>query len=412
MSIASSRTSTGRCCGSASSSSARRGSRRTSSPTTPKRSAPRVNQALHRGRRAVREGGGEVRQASTFRPTQRRQLNAAEARRSWSRRPPIQKEAEELTTIMASTATPTYGKGKWCKDPAKPETCLNIDEITNVHGDVARSRRAARGLGRLAHDFAADAQGLRALRRAVEQGREGARVSPTPARCGASKYDMPPDAFTQGARSAVGAGAAALPVAARLRAHEAAREVRRRRARRTGPIPAHLLGNIWAQDWANVYPLVAPAERRPGLLAHRDPAERRRSTPLDMVQYGERFYTSLGFAPLPQTFWERSLFVKPRDREVVCHASAWDIDAVNDLRIKMCIEPTAEDFSTIHHELGHNFYQRAYNTQPVALPRQRERRLPRGHRRHDRAVGHAGIPGEDRPARQGARRRRATSACC
>ena len=84
-----------------------------------------------------------------------------------------------------------------------------------------------------------------------------------------------------------------------------------------------------------------------------------------MVRIGERFYTSLGFAPLPQTFWERSLFVRPRDREVVCHASAWDIDYEADVRIKMCIEPTAEDFSTIHHELGHNFYQRAYKDQPV-----------------------------------------------
>ena len=84
-----------------------------------------------------------------------------------------------------------------------------------------------------------------------------------------------------------------------------------------------------------------------------------------MVRIGERFYTSLGFAPLPKTFWERSLFVRPRDREVVCHASAWDIDYEADVRIKMCIEQTAEDFSTIHHELGHNFYQRAYKDLPV-----------------------------------------------
>jgi hypothetical protein len=84
--------------------------------------------------------------------------------------------------------------------------------------------------------------------------------------------------------------------------------------------------------------------------------------PLEMVRIGERFFTSLGFEPLPKTFWERSLFMKPRDREVVCHASAWDIDSVNDVRIKMCIDVNAEDFTTIHHELGHNFYQRAYST--------------------------------------------------
>ena len=112
-----------------------------------------------------------------------------------------------------------------------------------------------------------------------------------------------------------------------------------------------------------------------------------------MVRYGEGFFTSLGFAPLPQTFWERSLFTKPRDREVVCHASAWDVDNDDDLRIKMCIEITGEDFTTIHHELGHNFYQRAYNEAAVPVPRQRQRRLPRGGRRHHRALGHAGVPG-------------------
>src|SRR4029079_11687823 len=84
----------------------------------------------------------------------------------------------------------------------------------------------------------------------------------------------------------------------------------------------------------------------------------------DMLKYGEHFFTSLGFAPLPQTFWERSLITKPQDRDVVCHASAWSIDYKDDLRLKMCIQINAEDFATIHHELGHNFYQRAYNKQP------------------------------------------------
>jgi len=96
-----------------------------------------------------------------------------------------------------------------------------------------------------------------------------------------------------------------------------------------------------------------------------DLLKRRKVEPMDMVKICERFYTSLGFAPLPKSFWERSLFVRPRDRDVVCHASAWDIDAESDVRIKMCIEQTAEDFSTIHHELGHNFYQRAYKDLPV-----------------------------------------------
>jgi peptidyl-dipeptidase A len=123
------------------------------------------------------------------------------------------------------------------------------------------------------------------------------------------------------------------------------------------------LGNIWAQSCENVYDIVKPEGTAEdydltSMLKRRNVDER------GMVRYGERFFTSLGFAQLPQTFWERSMFVKPRDREVVCHASAWDIDAVDDLRIKMCIEITAEDFAVVHHELGHNFYQRAYNQQP------------------------------------------------
>ena len=103
--------------------------------------------------------------------------------------------------------------------------------------------------------------------------------------------------------------------------------------------------------------------------------EQRKTSAIDMVKMGERFYTSLGFAPLPGTFWERSLLVKPRDREVVCHASAWDIDYAEDVRIKMCIDATEEDFSTIHHELVHNFYQRAYRTSPCCSGTARTRRF-------------------------------------
>ncbi len=130
-----------------------------------------------------------------------------------------------------------------------------------------------------------------------------------------------------------------------------------------GPIPAHLLGNMWAQSWLNVSDLVAPESSGPaydlGTSLRAAGSDSR-----DMVRTGETFFTSLGFDPLPETFWERSLFTKPRDRDVVCHASAWDMGDGEDYRIKMCIEPTAEMFETIHHELGHNFYQRAYRDQP------------------------------------------------
>ena len=126
-----------------------------------------------------------------------------------------------------------------------------------------------------------------------------------------------------------------------------------------GPIPAHLLGNMWAQSWDSLYPILAPKDADSGIDL--DAALQSRGTDaVGMVKFGENFFTSLGFAPLPESFWTRSMFTKPRDREVVCHASAWDIDSQDDLRIKMCIEPTGEDFYTIHHELGHNFYQRAY----------------------------------------------------
>jgi len=127
-----------------------------------------------------------------------------------------------------------------------------------------------------------------------------------------------------------------------------------------GPIPAQLLGNMWAQSWENIYDIVAP---EPTAAAYDLSAilQDKGFTPISMVETGEAFFSSLGFEELPETFWQRSLFVKPAVRDVVCHASAWDIDEKDDLRIKMCIDVDAEDFKTIHHELGHNYYQRAYN---------------------------------------------------
>lgn len=132
---------------------------------------------------------------------------------------------------------------------------------------------------------------------------------------------------------------------------------------KTGPIRADLLGNMWAQEWGNIYDVVAPAGA--GDIGY-DTSElltAKGYDPIKMVQAGEGFYSSLGLSPMPQTFWQRSQFVKPRDRDVVCHASAWNLDNVDDLRIKMCIKVNGDDFVTIHHELGHNYYQRAYNKQ-------------------------------------------------
>lgn len=129
------------------------------------------------------------------------------------------------------------------------------------------------------------------------------------------------------------------------------------------PIRADLLGNMWAQDWSALMPIVRPRGGRAtydttALLVRAGyDAER-------MTRTAEAFYTSLGLAPLPDTFWERSLLTRPRDREVVCHASAWDLDSRDDIRVKQCIQINADHFQTIHHELGHNYYQRAYMNQP------------------------------------------------
>jgi peptidyl-dipeptidase A len=130
----------------------------------------------------------------------------------------------------------------------------------------------------------------------------------------------------------------------------------------TGPIRADLLGNMWAQDWSGIYDVVKTDTPGPSYNLTARLVEKGYD-PLEMVKTGEGFFTSLGLAPLPATFWERSMITRPEGREVVCHASAWDLDNKEDVRIKMCTEVNEEDFDTVHHELGHNFYQRAYKDQ-------------------------------------------------
>ena len=133
-----------------------------------------------------------------------------------------------------------------------------------------------------------------------------------------------------------------------------------------GPLPVHVLGNMWGQSWSNIYDLVYEKDESKFSVDVTQIIEERKINEQEMVKYAENFFLSMGFKPLPKTFWERSLFVKPQDRSVVCHASAWNLDpANNDLRIKMCIEKNEEDFITIHHELGHIFYYQAYNHLPT-----------------------------------------------
>jgi len=174
-----------------------------------------------------------------------------------------------------------------------------------------------------------------------------------------SKYDMPADAFAADMDRVWGQ---VKPLYDSLQCH-----VRAKLNQKYGddvvslsePIPAHLLGNMWAQSWENIYEDVAPPSETPAIDVTKRLAVKQYNE-IEMVRTAENFFKSLGFEALPDSFWEKSLFVKPRDRDVQCHASAWDL-STTDYRIKMCIKRTGEDFSVIHHELGHNFYQRAYN---------------------------------------------------
>ncbi|HVS63910.1 MAG TPA: M2 family metallopeptidase [Thermoanaerobaculia bacterium] len=274
--------------------------------------------------------------------------------------PSEEAKQEELARITSEMEA-EYGAGEVCTESAGEETCLDLEDFETVI-DESRDPEALlaawTGWRQVAPRYREQ------FRRYVELANEGARELGF-ADLGAlwrSGYDLPPDAFAAELDRLWGQ---VRPLYDALHCH-----VRAQLAEHYGegvvapsaPIPAHLLGNMWAQSWGNVYDLVAP----PSVDAGYELGERLRAEgydPLEMVRTGERFFTSLGLDPLPETFWERSLFTKPADRDVVCHASAWDIDYEDDLRIKMCIEVNAEDFSTIHHELGHNYYQRAYNDQ-------------------------------------------------
>jgi peptidyl-dipeptidase A len=268
--------------------------------------------------------------------------------------PSDQQRRAELTRIAAGLES-TYGSGRYCPESGE---CLELEELETIietSRDPLELLEVWRGWRTISVPMRPE------YRRLVELANGGA-VELGFRDLGdlwRSKYDMPAEEFSAEVDRL---WEQVRPLYEALHCH-----VRAALAETygsdvvdtTAPIPAHLLGNMWAQTWSNVYPLVAPPKTNPGydlteLLREQEVDE------IEMVRYGERFFTSLGFEPLPETFWERSLFTKPRDRNVVCHASAWDLDYVDDLRIKMCIEISAEDFSTIHHELGHNFYQRAY----------------------------------------------------
>ncbi|MCP3099503.1 M2 family metallopeptidase [Myxococcus sp. K15C18031901] len=269
-----------------------------------------------------------------------------------------QKRAQ-LATIAAKLEG-LYGKGKYCGADGK---CRDLEELSDVMAE--------------SHDYDAllDAwQGWHSISRPMRPLYEQlVSISNDGAKdigfndlgtLWRSGYDMPPADFEKEAQRLWGQ---VKPLYDDLHCY-----VRGRLAKEYGaakvpagkPIPAHLLGNMWAQEWNNIYPLVEPFPGQASLDVDSE-LKKQNYDALKMVRLGEKFFTSLGLKSLPDSFFERSQFTKPRDREVVCHASAWDVTYENDLRIKMCIKPTEEDLITIHHELGHNYYYTYYYNLPV-----------------------------------------------
>jgi peptidyl-dipeptidase A len=279
-------------------------------------------------------------------------------------------EREELAGIE-TWMTSAYGKGQYCppagspllKHEKKSGACLRLGDLSRVLAesrDYAELREAWTGW----HAIAAPMR--ERFARYVGLANEGAREIGF-ADVGAlwrAGYDTTPAAFAEDVDRLWGEvkplyDALHCFVRGRLQARYGKDKVPD-----GAPIPAHLLGNMWAQEWGTIYDLVTPYPGEPPL----DVTARLKAGKWDavkMLRQGERFFTGLGFDPLPTTFWERSLFARPRDREVVCHASAWDVTWSGDLRVKVCLEPTEEDFVTAHHELGHDFYFQRYFRLPI-----------------------------------------------
>ena len=269
-------------------------------------------------------------------------------------------ERKELTKLAASMES-DYGKGKYCPEGDKGK-CLSLGDLEDIIGtsrDPEELKRAWLGWHQIAVPIRKD------YVRFVELSNKGAKemgFGDTGAMW-RSKYDMEPDAF---AAEMERLWLQVKPLYDSLYTY-----TRRKLSEKYGqevvavdkPIPAHLLGNMWAQQWGNIYPLLAPANADRGYDLTQI-LKARKTDEKQMVRYGESFFTSVGFEPLPPTFWERSLFAKPTDRDVVCHASAWDIDYEKDVRLKQCVQINEEDFTVVHHELGHNYYQMAYAAQP------------------------------------------------
>jgi peptidyl-dipeptidase A len=264
----------------------------------------------------------------------------------------------------------TYGKGAYCPDgktrlriksKAKGKKCYSL-------GQLSKRMRKSRNYDELLEIWRGWRRVSRPMRKTfptyVSLANEGAKQLgfSSVAALWKSRFDLQPDAFEKEVDRLF---EQVKPLYRDLHCYVRSRLQKKYGKKRVPdgrPIPAHLLGNMWAQDWGHISELVMPKGSRAIDLDRA--LARKRFDAVKMVRAAEAFFVSLGMDKLPDTFWKRSMFVKPKDRDVVCHASAWAIDYADDLRIKMCIDINSEDFTTIHHELGHIYYYHHYKDLP------------------------------------------------
>jgi peptidyl-dipeptidase A len=270
----------------------------------------------------------------------------------------------EKISLLAAGLTGSYGKAQYCPTGAdgKPGTCLSLGDLEKILAesrDPAKLKDAWLGWHAQSPAYKQNYVDFVAL------SNKGAREMGF-ADTGAlwrSNYDMPPQEF---AAEMERLWQQVKPLYDSLHTytrHKLRQQYGADQVPAEGPIPAHLFGNMWSQSWNNLYPILKPAGTK-DTYSLSSTLVARNTTPADMSRYAERFYTSLGMEALPPTFYTRSLLTKPRDRDVVCHASAWSLDGDMDVRMKMCIKPTEEEFKVIHHELGHIYYFLAYRKLP------------------------------------------------
>lgn len=268
----------------------------------------------------------------------------------------------ELAAAMGRMSS-AYGKGKYCPISGICYTLGDLSKTMATSRDAKKLKEAWTGWRTISPPLKADFVKYVALanRGAKEFGFADAGA------LWRSKYDMAPEAF---AADVDRLWTQVKPLYEQLHCYTRSRlqeTYGKDEVASAGPIPAHLLGNMWAQDWGHVASLVIPKEMS---SAGTDSPlttvlKNKKVDARAMAKFAEDFFVSLGLPRLPKTFWDRSLFTKPLDREVACHASAWPVDWYDDLRIKMCIEVGEEDFVTLHHELGHLYYYNAYKDQPT-----------------------------------------------